>query len=98
VQIVTPSEGEITHLHVGLKGTMNARILEDLADKTRRGLRGRVEQGFGREGARVMCADRSAETAAVTAAGIREAGGEAERACSGSTGTRAPRHRGDGSG
>src|SRR3954454_4895343 len=31
--------------HVGLKGTMNALFLEDLADKTRRGLRGRVEAG-----------------------------------------------------
>src|SRR5208282_6865468 len=45
VKIVTLSEGEITHLHVGLKGTMNALFLKDLADKTRRGLRGRVEQG-----------------------------------------------------
>ena len=41
VRIVTLSEGEITHLHVGLKGTMNALFLKDLADKTRRGLRGR---------------------------------------------------------
>jgi hypothetical protein len=32
-------------LHVGLKGTMNALFLKDLADKTRRGLRGRVELG-----------------------------------------------------
>jgi DNA invertase Pin-like site-specific DNA recombinase len=45
VRIVTLSEGEITHLHVGLKGTMNALFLKDLADKTRRGLRGRVEAG-----------------------------------------------------
>ena len=45
VKIVTLSEGEITHLHVGLKGTMNALFLKDLADKTRRGLRGRVERG-----------------------------------------------------
>lgn len=45
VKIVTLSEGEITHLHVGLKGTMNALFLKDLADKTRRGLRGRVEKG-----------------------------------------------------
>lgn len=33
VKIVTLSEGEITHLHVGLKGTMNALFLKDLADK-----------------------------------------------------------------
>src|SRR5258708_39270300 len=45
VQIVTLGEGEITHLHVGFKGTMNALFLKDLADKTRRGLRGRVEAG-----------------------------------------------------
>jgi site-specific DNA recombinase len=45
VKIVTLSEGEVTHLHVGLKGTMNALFLKDLADKTRRGQRGRVEQG-----------------------------------------------------
>ncbi len=46
VKLVTLSEGEITDLHVGLKGTMNALFLKDLADKTRRGLRGRVEAGF----------------------------------------------------
>ena len=45
VKIITLSEGEVTQLHVGLKGTMNALFLKDLADKTRRGLRGRVEQG-----------------------------------------------------
>ena len=45
VKIITLSEGEIGHLHVGLKGTMNALFLKDLADKTRRGLRGRVEAG-----------------------------------------------------
>ena len=45
VKMVTLSEGEITHLHIGLKGTMNALFLKDLADKTRRGLRGRVEKG-----------------------------------------------------
>jgi site-specific DNA recombinase len=45
VKIVTLSEGEVTHLHVGLKGTMNALFLKDLADKTRRGQRGRIEQG-----------------------------------------------------
>jgi site-specific DNA recombinase len=45
VRIVTLSEGDVTHLHIGLKGTMNALFLKDLADKTRRGLRGRVEDG-----------------------------------------------------
>ena len=45
VRMFTLSEGEISELHVGLKGTMNALFLKDLADKTRRGLRGRVEDG-----------------------------------------------------
>ncbi|MQX37612.1 recombinase family protein [Roseospira navarrensis] len=45
VKIVTLSEGEINELHIGLKGTMGALYLKDLADKTRRGLRGRVEAG-----------------------------------------------------
>jgi site-specific DNA recombinase len=45
VCIVTVAEGEISELHVGLKGTMNALYLKDLAQKTRRGLAGRVRQG-----------------------------------------------------
>ena len=45
VGIVTLAEGDITFLHIGLKGTMNAMFLKELADKTRRGLRGRVELG-----------------------------------------------------
>ena len=45
IQLVTLSEGEISELHVGLKGTMNALYLKDLAQKTRRGLEGRVRQG-----------------------------------------------------
>ena len=45
VQIVTLAEGEISELHVGLKGTMNALFLKDLVAKTHRGLRGRVEAG-----------------------------------------------------
>jgi site-specific DNA recombinase len=45
VKIITLAEGEISELHVGLKGTMNALFLKDLADKTRRGLRGRIEAG-----------------------------------------------------
>ncbi len=45
VRIVTLAEGEISELHVGLKGTMGALYLKDLADKTRRGLEGRVRQG-----------------------------------------------------
>ena len=45
IRLVTLGEGEIGPLHIGLKGTMNALFLKDLADKTRRGLRGRVEAG-----------------------------------------------------
>jgi DNA invertase Pin-like site-specific DNA recombinase len=45
VQLVTIAEGEISELHVGLKGTMNALFLKDLAQKTHRGLEGRVRQG-----------------------------------------------------
>jgi len=45
VRIITLSEGEINELHIGLKGTMNALFLKDLALKTRRGQRGRVEAG-----------------------------------------------------
>jgi len=45
VQVITLSEGKINELHVGLKGTMNALFLKDLAHKTRRGLEGRVRQG-----------------------------------------------------
>ena len=45
VRIVTRAEGEISELHIGLKGTMNALFLKDLAAKTHRGLRGQIEAG-----------------------------------------------------
>jgi site-specific DNA recombinase len=45
VNIVTLAEGDITHLHIGFKGTMNALFLKDLVEKTHRRLRGRVEDG-----------------------------------------------------
>lgn len=45
VTIVTLAEGEISELHVGLKGTMITLFLKDLAMKAHRGLRGRVEKG-----------------------------------------------------
>ena len=45
VRLFTVAEGEIGELHVGFKGTMNALFLKDLADKTRRGLEGRVRAG-----------------------------------------------------
>jgi site-specific DNA recombinase len=45
IRIFTLSEGDVSELHVGLKGTMNALFLKDLAAKTRWGLPGRVEAG-----------------------------------------------------
>lgn len=45
VPIVTLSEGEISELHVGLTGTMNELALKAIAEKTRRGMSGRVEAG-----------------------------------------------------
>ena len=45
VTLLTLAEGEISELHIGLKGTMNALFLKDLAEKTKRGQRGRVELG-----------------------------------------------------
>jgi len=45
VRLITLSEGDISELHIGLKGTMNALFIKDLAAKTRRGLKGRVRQG-----------------------------------------------------
>ena len=46
VKIYSLSDGgEISDLHVGLKGTMNALFLKDLAVKTKRGLIGRIESG-----------------------------------------------------
>ena len=45
VIIETTSEGTISEMHIGLKGTMNALFLKDLAAKTRRGLKGRALAG-----------------------------------------------------
>ena len=45
IMLFTISEGEISELHVGLKGTMNALFLKDLAIKTHRGLSGRAQSG-----------------------------------------------------
>jgi len=45
VRLFTLAEGEIGELHVGLKGTMNALFLKDLAQKVHRGLEGRVREG-----------------------------------------------------
>ncbi len=45
VRVVTLAEGDISELHIGLKGTMAALFLKDLALKTHRGLEGRVRAG-----------------------------------------------------
>lgn len=45
VSIITLADGAISELHVGLKGTMAALFLKDLAQKTRRGLVGRTKEG-----------------------------------------------------
>ena len=71
VPIITLSEGEITELHVGLKGTMNALFLKDLAAKTHRGLRGRVEDGkSGGASATAIASSKSWMSAANSSAAI----------------------------
>ncbi len=69
IALVTLAEGEVSELHVGLKGTMNALFLKDLAMKTRRGQRGRVETGhvaggnsYGYRVVRRLTADGTAAT------------------------------------
>ena len=69
VRLWTVSEGEIGPLHIGLKGTMNALFLKDLAAKTKRGARGRIEKGrsaggrsYGYKVVHQLAADGQAET------------------------------------
>lgn len=45
VRIETLADGLVSEIHVGLKGTMSALFLKDLAQKTRRGQIGRVKAG-----------------------------------------------------
>ncbi|HQT65665.1 MAG: resolvase [Acidiphilium sp. 20-67-58] len=45
IKLVTISEGELGAMHIGLKGTMNALYLKDLAQKTHRGLQGKIQAG-----------------------------------------------------
>jgi DNA invertase Pin-like site-specific DNA recombinase len=45
VMIETVAEGAISEMHIGLKGTMNAIFLKDLAVKTHRGMKGRALAG-----------------------------------------------------
>jgi hypothetical protein len=45
-KLITLSEGEVDELHIGLKGTMNALFLRDLAAKIKRGQSGRIASGL----------------------------------------------------
>ena len=45
VTLFTKAEGEISEMHIGLGGTMSALFLRHLAQKTHRGLEGRVKAG-----------------------------------------------------
>lgn len=45
IGIITLSENEVSEVHIGLKGAMNALYIKDLAQKIRRGQRGRVLEG-----------------------------------------------------
>ena len=45
IPIVTLAEGEISEMHIGLNGTMSALYVKNLAQKTHRGLEGRVRAG-----------------------------------------------------
>ncbi|WP_157088423.1 recombinase family protein, partial [Thalassospira sp. MCCC 1A01148] len=45
VRIHTVADGDINEMHIGLKGTMSALFLKNLALKVKRGLTGRVKEG-----------------------------------------------------
>ena len=45
IDIWTVADGRVSEMHVGLKGTMSALFLRNLAAKTHRGLQGRVREG-----------------------------------------------------
>ncbi len=45
IKLFTVADGEVGEMHIGFKSTLNALYLKDLASKTHRGLRGRVEAG-----------------------------------------------------
>ncbi len=45
IRVETLADGHVSEIHVGLKGTMSALFLKDLAQKTRRGQVGRVKAG-----------------------------------------------------
>ena len=45
IRVETLADGLVSEIHVGLKGTMSALFLKDLAQKTRRGQVGRWRRG-----------------------------------------------------
>jgi site-specific DNA recombinase len=45
IRLTTIADGEVSELHIGLKGTMSVLFLKDLAEKTRRGHIGRLKAG-----------------------------------------------------
>lgn len=45
VKIVTVADGEVSEMHIGIKGTMSALFLKGLAQKIRRGMAGVVREG-----------------------------------------------------
>lgn len=49
IKLFTLEEGEVNELHIGLKGTMNALFLKDLAQK-KRGMEGKVRSGMAASG------------------------------------------------
>ena len=95
VNIVTLAEGDITHLHIGLKGTMNALFLKELAEKTRRGLRGRIELGQGRRRRQLRLSHRASasRTASSPPASARSCPRKPPSFDASSTTTRPARHR-----
>lgn len=73
IGIESLTEGRITELHIGLKGTMNALYLKDLADKTHRGVMAAVRKG-GAPGGRLYGYDvvRHLDAAGEPVRGLRE--------------------------
>lgn len=45
VKIVTVADGEVSEMHIGIKGTMSALFLKGLTQKIRRGMAGLVREG-----------------------------------------------------
>ena len=75
VRLFTLAEGEIDELHVGLKGTMNALFLKDLAQKVRRGIEG-LESGGALAQQRVVEDEHVLDERALHAVGVGRVGDE----------------------